>query len=156
MDLEPLSGYPYANAYQCMQLRMDDQGIIPGLGSKNRLSIGIPTEQQYVETYCEFSNTPRIENWSFYIAFSFFRFASILQGVKKRTSSLSRFARLYVEQIMGCLLKSLVTLRNPGAPNCSVCSMGFPRTTPSVMYLQRLIAANLVIVFPSGCRTWSI
>ena len=75
---------------------------------------------------------------------------------------LSRFVRLYavrrayraVGQIMGCLLKCLVTLRNLGSPNCSVCNMGFPRTTPSVMYLQPLIAPNLVIVFPTRCRTW--
>ena len=79
-----------------------------------------------------------------------------------KTFSLSCFVRLYavrrayraVEQIMGCLLKSLVTLRNLGSPNCSVCNMGFPRAMPSVMYLQPLIAPNLVIVFPTRCRTW--
>lgn len=78
-------GHPYSDiAYQCMQLRMKDTGIIPGLGKKDRTALGIPDENQYVELYCKHANISEIPNWPFYLAFSFFRFAAILQGVKKR------------------------------------------------------------------------
>ena len=37
-----------------------------------------------VRRYCELRGIPEIENWNFYLAFSFFRLAAIAQGVKKR------------------------------------------------------------------------
>jgi aminoglycoside phosphotransferase (APT) family kinase protein len=78
-------GHPYADlAYQCMQLRMPDNKLLPGLGSCNRKQLGIPSEEEYVDLYCQFSGISSIPHWDFYIAFSFFRFAAILQGVKKR------------------------------------------------------------------------
>lgn len=45
---------------------------------------GIPTMDEFVADYCELTGTPTIENWSFYLAFSLFRSASIVQGVYKR------------------------------------------------------------------------
>ena len=78
-------GHPYADlAYQCMQLRLPDNELLPGLGSHNRKQLGIPSENEYVKLYCQLSGIPSIPHWEFYIAFSFFRFAAILQGVKKR------------------------------------------------------------------------
>lgn len=78
-------GHPFADlAYQCMQLRMDNSGIMSGLGSLDRTALGIPTEEEYVAQYCKRMGLDTIENWNFYIVFSFFRFAAILQGVKKR------------------------------------------------------------------------
>ena len=78
-------GHPYADlAYQCMQLRLPDNELLPGLGSRNREELGIPSEAEYINLYCQFSGIPSIPHWEFYIAFSFFRFAAILQGVKKR------------------------------------------------------------------------
>jgi len=78
-------GHPYADlAYQCMQLRMPHQGLMSGLGGVDRTLLGIPTEQEYVAAYCQRRNIEEIRDWDFYLAFSFFRFASILQGVKKR------------------------------------------------------------------------
>jgi len=47
-------------------------------------ALGIPTEQELVEEYCRRMNIPVIENWDFYVAFNFFRFAAILQGVYNR------------------------------------------------------------------------
>ena len=47
-------------------------------------SLGIPTEMEIVQEYCRRMNIPMIENWDFYVAFNFFRFAAILQGVYKR------------------------------------------------------------------------
>ncbi len=78
-------GHPYADlAYQCMQLRMPHEGIMRGLGGVNRQSLGIPNEQEYVESYCQHLGLAEIPHWEFYLAFSFFRFAAILQGVKHR------------------------------------------------------------------------
>jgi len=78
-------GHPYADlAYQCMQLRLGSDAIIPGLGDVSRESLGIPSEQEYVEQYCKRRNLREIPDWNFYLAFGFFRFAAILQGVLKR------------------------------------------------------------------------
>lgn len=78
-------GHPFADlAYQCMQLRMDQDSEIQGLGIIDRKAHGIPTEEEYVASYCERMGIDSIPNWNFYIAFSTFRFAAILQGVKKR------------------------------------------------------------------------
>ena len=78
-------GHPFADlAYQCMQLRMAHEGIMPGLGGVDRKALGIPLEDEYLALYCKRTGIGEIPNWDFYIAFSFFRFAAILQGVKKR------------------------------------------------------------------------
>lgn len=42
-------------------------------------------EQDYVARYCERRGIGQIENWNFYLTFSFFRMAAILQGVYKRS-----------------------------------------------------------------------
>jgi aminoglycoside phosphotransferase (APT) family kinase protein len=78
-------GHPYADlAYQCMQLRLDRDAVVAGLGSIDREELGIPTEKQYVSAYCRRRGLESIPHWEFYIAFSFFRLAAILQGVLKR------------------------------------------------------------------------
>jgi aminoglycoside phosphotransferase (APT) family kinase protein len=79
-------GHPYADlAYQCMQLRMPSQkALLGGLEGIDRRSLGIPTEEEYVARYCERMNIDRIDNWAFYMAFSFFRLAAIVQGIAKR------------------------------------------------------------------------
>ena len=81
-------GHPYSDlAYQCMQLRMPQgMGTIDGLKGVDRESLGIPTEEQYVADYCKRMGIEQVENWSFYLAFSFFRLAAIVQGVAKRAS----------------------------------------------------------------------
>lgn len=81
-------GHPFADlAYQCMQLRMPaGMGSIDGLKDIDRGSLGIPTEQEYVDLYCQRMGIERIENWVFYLAFSFFRLAAIAQGVAKRAA----------------------------------------------------------------------
>lgn len=83
-------GHPYADlAYQCMQLRLparEDKKVMSGLLGLDAQSLGIPTEQEYVAKYCERMGINQIENWSFYLAFSFFRLAAIAQGVAKRAA----------------------------------------------------------------------
>lgn len=78
-------GHPYADlAYQCMQMRMPNDSALPGLGGINREALGIPSEQEYIDLYCQRMGINGIENWNFYLALSFFRFASICQGIRKR------------------------------------------------------------------------
>jgi len=81
-------GHPYADlAYQCMQLRMPSgMGSIDGLKDVDRASLGIPSEAEYVAQYCQRMGIDKIAHWTFYLAFSFFRLAAIVQGVAKRAS----------------------------------------------------------------------
>jgi len=79
-------GHPYADlAYQCMQWRLPNTGISKGLADIDRRALGIPTEAGYVETYCQRTGREGITDWTFCLAFSFFRLASIVQGVLKRS-----------------------------------------------------------------------
>ncbi len=78
-------GHPYADlAYQCMQWRLPHDSGFRGLGGVDRKRIGLPTEAEYVEAYCERRGIAGIDNWTYYLAFSFFRLAAICQGVYKR------------------------------------------------------------------------
>jgi aminoglycoside phosphotransferase (APT) family kinase protein len=81
-------GHPFADVgYQCMQLRMPDRtGSISGLRGRDLGALGIPTEHEYVARYCERMGLDRIDNFGFYVAFSFFRLAAIIQGVAKRAA----------------------------------------------------------------------
>lgn len=78
-------GHPYADlAYQCMQWRLPHASGFRGLGGIDRAAAGLPSEADYVARYCERRGIPGIDNWVFYLAFSFFRLAAICQGVYKR------------------------------------------------------------------------
>ncbi|MBC8750643.1 MULTISPECIES: phosphotransferase [Paraburkholderia] len=78
-------GNPLADlAYFCMCLRLPPQGHIVGLAGLDRAALGVPDEAAIVERYCRLRGIGPIENWNFYLAFSFFRLAAIAQGVKKR------------------------------------------------------------------------
>jgi len=55
-----------------------------GLGGIDRTALGLPTEAQYVAAYCKRRGLDEIPDWTFHLAFSFFRLAAICQGVYKR------------------------------------------------------------------------
>jgi aminoglycoside phosphotransferase (APT) family kinase protein len=79
-------GHPYSDlAYQCMQWRLPHQSGFRGLGGIDRAAIGLPSEREYVERYCNRAGIAGIGNWAFHISFSFFRLGAILQGVYKRS-----------------------------------------------------------------------
>lgn len=102
-------GHPFADlAYQCMQLRMPHGGVMSGLGGVERQKLGIPSEDEYVQQYCQRMGFREISNWNFYLAFSFFRLAAILQGVKKR--SLEGNASSDKALQMGGLVQPLATM----------------------------------------------
>ena len=101
-------GHPYADlAYQCMQWRLPPGGSLSGLYGHDRKALGIPTEQEYVARYCERMGIDQIEHWTFYLAFSFFRLAAILQGVKKRALDGNASSDQALE--MGALVEPLAT-----------------------------------------------
>ncbi|XP_029653125.1 acyl-CoA dehydrogenase family member 10 [Octopus sinensis] len=60
--------------------------ILPGLSDVALTQYGIPSIDQILTQYCSTRNIPPIENWNFYVIYTFFRFAAILQGVYKRAT----------------------------------------------------------------------
>jgi len=78
-------GHPLADlANQCMAWMLPREGRIKGLAGVDRGALGIPTDEEYIARYCERTGRDGIENWPFYLAFSLFRLAAILQGIRKR------------------------------------------------------------------------
>ena len=71
-------------SYWCAMLRMDSAWPIGGLGGIDRANLGIPEEAKLVDAFCEETSLHRPDNWDALIAFQCFRFAAILQGVRKR------------------------------------------------------------------------
>jgi aminoglycoside phosphotransferase (APT) family kinase protein len=79
-------GHPFADlAYQCMQWRLPHAGEFRGLVGLDRSALGIPGEAAYVEAYCRRAGIAGVPEWTFLLAFSFFRIAAIVQGVYKRS-----------------------------------------------------------------------
>ena len=81
-------GHPFADVgYLCMQLRMPQGvGTMSGLRGRDIAALAIPDESQIVSRYCERTGIDEIDDLAFYIAFSFFRLAAIIQGVAKRAA----------------------------------------------------------------------
>ena len=82
-------GHPCADiAYQCMAMRLPasdkPQKAPVGLAGLDLAALGLPSEDAYVAKYCEYMGIDAIDNWDFFLAFSFFRLAAIAQGVAKR------------------------------------------------------------------------
>lgn len=78
-------GHPMADlAYQCMQWRLPHDAGMRGLGGLDRAALGLPSEAEYVAAYCARRAIDPPGNWTFYLAFAFFRLAAILEGVVRR------------------------------------------------------------------------
>ena len=78
-------GHPLADlAYNCIlwHSRSESWGTFDGIGDLK--AAGLPSEEDYVAAYCRRTGRAGIEDFSFYLAFSLFRLASIGQGVFKR------------------------------------------------------------------------
>ena len=79
-------GHPFADlAYQVMQWQLPNQGEMRGLAGIDRKGANLPSDEEYVALYCERRGIARPKNWSFFVAFCFFRLAAIIQGVYKRS-----------------------------------------------------------------------
>lgn len=57
----------------------------PALADLDRADLGLPSEDAYVASYLDRRGLADLNNWPFYLAFSFFRLAAILQGVAQRS-----------------------------------------------------------------------
>jgi aminoglycoside phosphotransferase (APT) family kinase protein len=83
-------GHPLADlAYNCLTYHLAPEALGRVSGSAEALAEaddrrGIPTEADYVAAYCRRTGRDGVPDWNFYLAFSMFRLASILQGVYAR------------------------------------------------------------------------
>ena len=78
-------GHPLADlGYFCMALRLPRNPALPGLAGLDRTALGIPDEAALLARYSQVSGRPIPVDWSFVLAFNFFRLAAIAQGVAKR------------------------------------------------------------------------
>ena len=78
-------GHPLADfSYHCMSWHIAP-GAFRGIGGLDLPALGIPTEAEYIATYCKRTGkTIRAEDFNFYLAYNMFRMAGILQGIMKR------------------------------------------------------------------------
>lgn len=80
-------GHPLADlGYFCMALRLPRNPALPGLAGVDRAELGIPSESTVLARYAELTGRTIPDDWSFVVAFSFFRLAAIAQGVAKRAA----------------------------------------------------------------------
>jgi aminoglycoside phosphotransferase (APT) family kinase protein len=80
-------GHPLGDfTYHLMSWQMPNIGLgSAGLLGKDIAALGIPSEDEYIESYCE--RTGRVQGIperDFYAAYNFFRLAAILQGIAGR------------------------------------------------------------------------
>jgi aminoglycoside phosphotransferase (APT) family kinase protein len=77
-------GNPLADfAYHVMSWRVTPE-LFRGLAGIDFPSLGIPNEEEYVAAYCQRTGRGPIPDWDFYIVYSLFRLAAIMQGIAKR------------------------------------------------------------------------
>jgi aminoglycoside phosphotransferase (APT) family kinase protein len=58
--------------------------LFRGLDGIDFVGLGIPRESEYVATYCQRTNRGPSPDWDFYMVYSLFRLAAIMQGIAKR------------------------------------------------------------------------
>lgn len=76
-------GHPLGDlAYSCLPYHLEPDLL--GLLSPAADTAGIPDESAQVAAYCRRTGRTGVPHWTFYVAFSLFRLASILQGVYAR------------------------------------------------------------------------
>ncbi len=77
-------GDPLADfAYHVMTWRVTPE-LFRGLAGIDFAAAGIPDESAYVGAYCRRTGRTGIAAWDFYMVYSLFRIAAILQGIAKR------------------------------------------------------------------------
>jgi aminoglycoside phosphotransferase (APT) family kinase protein len=95
-------GHPLADfAYHAMMYRMPPD-IVAGLAGADLALLNIPTEAQCVASYCRHAGRDAIPDYDFYIAFNFFRMATIFHGIKGRVirgTAVSAHARARAESL---------------------------------------------------------
>lgn len=78
-------GHPFADlAAVIMQWGLPTGDAGRGLAGVDRAPLGIPEDPAFIDGYCQRMGLSGIDRFGFYLAFTYFRMASILQGVKRR------------------------------------------------------------------------
>ncbi len=77
-------GHPLADfSYHLMMYRMPPT-TTTGLVGNDLKALGIPTEAEYVDAYCQRTGRDGIANLDFYVAYNMFRLAGIIHGIRGR------------------------------------------------------------------------
>jgi aminoglycoside phosphotransferase (APT) family kinase protein len=77
-------GDPLADfAYHMMAWRVTPE-LFRGLAGVDLAALGIPSEDEYVAAYGARTGQGRTADWEFYMVYSLFRLAAIMQGIAKR------------------------------------------------------------------------
>ncbi len=77
-------GHPLADfTYHALMYRMPPH-IVAGFGGIDPAPLNIPSEEDYIATYCAATGRAGIPDYEFYVAFNFFRMAAIFHGIKGR------------------------------------------------------------------------
>jgi aminoglycoside phosphotransferase (APT) family kinase protein len=84
-------GHPLADfSYHCMAWHIPP-GSFRGIGGLDFSALGIPTEEEYIQLYCQRTSIATPDqlkaDWNFYMAYNMFRIAAILQGIAKRVET---------------------------------------------------------------------
>jgi aminoglycoside phosphotransferase (APT) family kinase protein len=77
-------GHPLADVGYCCasyNIQISAQGDFSNL---DHAAMGIPSQQEFVDRYCHYSGREDIPDFHYYVVFSLFRSAAIIQGVYKR------------------------------------------------------------------------
>ncbi len=80
-------GHPLADfAYHALPWRLT-AAQFRGMAGTDYASLGIPDERSYLDAYCRRTGRAPVDpaHWEFYLAYSMFRLAAILQGILKRS-----------------------------------------------------------------------
>ena len=70
-------------AYHMLTWRVSPD-LFRGLAGVDYAALGIPDETDYLDRYVARTGLPQPENWEFFLVFSLFRIAAILQGIARR------------------------------------------------------------------------
>ena len=77
-------GHPLADfSYHLMMYRMPS-ATTTGLAGYDLEALGIPSEAEYVASYCRRTGRDGIANLDFYVAYNMFRLAGIIHGIRGR------------------------------------------------------------------------
>jgi len=78
-------GHPFADlAAVIMQWQLPAGAEGRGMGGLDRAALGLPPDDVFIADYCARRGLNGIDHFGYYLGFTFFRMAAIIQGVLKR------------------------------------------------------------------------
>lgn len=77
-------GEPLADLAYCCIWHHLPRSVLSGLADQDLVALGIPDEQEFLETYARESGLDAAPTRNYFLAFAFYRLAAILQGVYRR------------------------------------------------------------------------